>query len=89
MDLDPESYLILWTEIFDQLGRFWKCFMNCTCPLKTMQGEKKMFIVGTIYEEFQSTHAGYNNQQKFFPIEISDPNIKPYMFTISHLQDTY
>jgi hypothetical protein len=87
--LDPESYLILWTEIFDQLGRFWKCFMNCTCPLETMQGEKKMFIVGTIYEEFQSTHSGYNNQQKFFPIEISDPNIKPYMFTISHLQDTY
>jgi hypothetical protein len=87
--VDPESYVILWTEIYDELDRFWKCFMNNTCPLPTKQGQEKMFIVGTQFENFQRTHSGGSHQQYFWEPEISDPRFKSDIFTISNLQRTY
>jgi hypothetical protein len=84
--LDPTTYLILWTEIYDELGRYWKCFMNQTNDLKTDIGETKNFIVGTSYIDFQRTHAGVNVQNVK---AISSSEINTDMFTISYLQRTY
>ncbi len=87
--VDPESYLILWTEIYDENGRFWKMFTNYTNVLPTMQGDKKHFIVGTCFPDFVRIHSGLSNQQHFFEPEISNPKQKSNMFTISNLQKTY
>jgi len=56
--VDPETYLILWTEIYDDLNRFWKCFENLTSNIPTASGEEKNFIVGSHFIDFQRTHAG-------------------------------
>ena len=86
--IDPESYIIQWTEIYDELGRFWKCYIQHTAMLKTKQGAMKHSIVGSEYQDFQRTHSGLNDSCR-----INDPvvgiNITPRMFTISNLQKTY
>ena len=86
--LDPESYLILWTEIYDKNGRLWKCFMqNCTM-ITTAKGVQKHFNVGAQYEDFKRYHAGLSNQQFSSDPEISI-NIPDDMFTVGYLQKTY
>lgn len=86
--LDPESYLILWTELFDKKGRFWKCFMQNCNMVKTQTGQMTHFIVGSQFIDFQDRHAGLsNNQHTFDPVvscEIPDD-----MFSIAYLQKTY
>ncbi len=84
--VDPETYLILWTEIYDELGRFWKCFMNQTTDLKTDIGETKNFIVGSSFIDFQRTHAGASIQNIK---KISSSDVNRDMFSISFLQRTY
>ena len=82
--LDPESYYIQWTEIYDQLGRFWKCFENWTnqFPLEST-GEMKKVIVGTQFMDFQRTHCGISMQEcKGVGLRQVDQN----MFTINNLQ---
>jgi len=32
--IDPETYIIHWQEIYDELGRYWKCFMQPTQDFK-------------------------------------------------------
>lgn len=86
--LDPESYLILWTEIYDKNGRFWKCFLQHTDMLTTKIGEKKHSIVGTTYADFQRTHAGFSNNQKIYTPIVS-LEVKPEIFTVRYLQKTY
>ena len=86
--LDPETYLALWTEIYDQNGKFWKCFMNNTNVVSTAIGDKKQVIVGTQFQDFQRTHSGLNNQAYFYEPKISEPQT-PEMFTINYLQKTY
>ena len=84
--VDPESYLIMWTEIYDKAGQFWKCYMQNTNTLKTATGDEKQFIVGSQFLDFQRTHAGLSNQQSHFgPPEIS-VDVDPKIFTISNLQ---
>jgi hypothetical protein len=85
--LDPESYLILWTEIYDRKGSFWKCFMQNCAMVKTQTGAMKHFIVGSKYIDFQSKHAGLSNQQHTFEPVISGP-IPNDMFTVGYLQKT-
>lgn len=83
--LDPETYYILWTEIFDQKGRFWKCFMNNISIYKTEMGETKSNIFGTVFQDYQRTHGGHStNDMKGVSIDV-DPKI----FTITNLQRTY
>ena len=82
--LDPESYYIQWTEIYDNLGRFWKCFENWTnqFPLEST-GEMKKVIVGTEFMDFQRTHCGISLQEcKGVGLTQVDQN----MFTINNLQ---
>jgi len=83
--LDPESYLILWTEIYDKKGSFWKCFMQNCNMLKTQTGEMKHFIVGYQIIDFQAHHAGLaNHQQSSDPVISGD--IPKDMFTVGYLQ---
>ena len=87
--VDPESYLILWTEIYDAKGSFWKCFMQNADALKTSTGEKKHFIVGSQFADFQRIHAGLSDQQShYYSPEIS-VTVAPDMFTVGNLQKTY
>ncbi len=82
--LDPESYYIQWTEIYDNLGRFWKCFENWTnqFPLEST-GEMKKVIVGTQFMDFQRTHCGISLQEcKGVGLKNVDQN----NFTINNLQ---
>jgi hypothetical protein len=86
--VDPESYLILWTEIYDQKGRFWKCYMQHTNTLTTATGDEKQFIVGSQFLDFQRNHAGLSNQQSHFGLPEISVNVDPKIFTITNLQKT-
>ncbi len=86
--LDPETAIILWTEIYDANGKFWKCFMNNTNLLPTKTGDQKPFIVGTQYEDFQNVHAGLSQQDYFNKPEISI-DVPADTFTVGNLQKTY
>ena len=82
--IDPESYYIMWKEVYDNLDRFWKCFENWTQPNKEeATGEMKCVIVGTEFMDFQRTHSGSSIQEcKGVGLLKVDQN----MFTISNLQ---
>jgi hypothetical protein len=86
--LDPETAIILWTELYDQNGKFWKCFLNNTCPVPTKIGQMKPFIVGTQLVEFQRTHAGLSHQEYFYKPEVTI-DVKADIFTVGNLQKTY
>jgi hypothetical protein len=88
MYLDPETYLIMWLEIYDEKGRFWKCFGNFTRPLKTETGSMKPSIVGTVFNEFQRTHSGLSDSERIQAPRASLP-LSEKMFTIGYLQKTY
>jgi len=87
--VDPETYLILWQEIYDENGKFWKNFCNYTCPLPTKQGDMKPFIVGTCFPDIVRVHSGMSHQQYNYEPIISDPTLKSDIFTINNLQKTY
>ncbi len=86
--MDPESCIILWSEMYDQTGKFWKCFMNNTCPIQSKIGQMKPFIVATQVEEFQRTHSGLSDQQYFYNPEITI-DVPSDLFTVGNLQKTY
>ncbi len=86
--LDAETYTIMWQEMYDQLGRFWKCFCNHTQNIKTEQGEMKNFMVGYTMQDFQRTHSGYTDMTRYQPIKIGIP-VNPNIYTLSNLQKTY
>ncbi len=81
----PETYIIRWSEIYDQLGRFWKTFCMFTSDEKTKTGAVKNFIVGYSLIDFQRTHGGFNIQE----IEGISIDISPKKFTVGNLQKTY
>jgi hypothetical protein len=84
--MDPETYYIMYTDIYDQQGRFWKFMFNSTQPLKSNIGEMKPVIVGSHFFDLQRTHGGIANQQKITQPTISDVNVTAEMFTTSYLQ---
>jgi hypothetical protein len=87
--LDPETYYIMFTEIYDQQGRFWKLFFNSTQPLLSETGVMKPVIMGTHFYDLQRTHSGLSDQQRSGPPKISDASISAEMFTTGYLQKTY
>ena len=87
--LDPETYYIMFTEIYDQQGRFWKLFFNSTQPLLSETGVMKPVIMGTHFYDLQRTHSGLSDQQRSGPPKISDASISGEMFTTGYLQKTY
>ena len=82
--LDPETFIILWTDIYDQKGRFWKAFMQIMSNYKTLKGETTNNIAGSSFQDFQRAHSGYStNDFKAVSLEIS-----PKKFTITELRRT-
>jgi len=86
--VDPETFIILWTEIYDQNGKFWKSFMNNTNLLPTKTGDQKAFIVGTQFQDMQRNHSGLSDQDHFYKPEITI-DVPPDMFTVNYLQKTF
>jgi len=80
--VDPETFLVSWTEIYDRQMRLWKCFENLTCDVKTKNGETKNFIVGTHFVDLQRRHAGTWKNSRM-EVGISIPQ---NMFTLYNLQ---
>ncbi len=87
--LDPETYYIMHTDIYDQQGRFWKLFFNSTMPLRSESGTMKPVIIGTHFYDVQRTHSGLANSQIRTQPAVSDSTINADMFTTSYLQKTY
>ncbi len=80
--VDPETFLISWTEIYDRQMRLWKCFENVTSDVTTKNGETKNFIVGTHFVDLQRRHAGtWKNARVEVGIDIA-----PELFTLYNLQ---
>jgi hypothetical protein len=86
--IDPETYCIMWQEIYDQQGRFWKCFMSQTGMLQTASGETRAFIVGAQYHDFQRNHCGAADHQLYYEPQIGIA-VDGGMFTVGYLQKTY
>ena len=87
--LDPETYYIMWSEMYDKQGRYWRLFFNSTQPLKTETGVMKPVIVGTHFFDLQRMHSGISDQQKVSSPAISVSTITADMFTVSNLQRTH
>ncbi len=84
--MDPESYYIIWTELYDDLNRFWKCFEIYTTNIETKQGDTKKMIAGMNLVDFQRTHAS-------LPLHtiqgVGLKKVDKSMFTIYNLKKTY
>ena len=83
--IDPETYWIVWQEVYDEFGRFWKLFCQPNGDVKTVGGEIKSFMVGYFYQDFQRNHAGHVENK----IEGVGMDINPSVFTLNNLQKTY
>jgi hypothetical protein len=86
--VDPESYIILWSEVYDQNGKFWKCFMQNTNLLPTKIGDMKHFIVGSQFADFQRNHGGLSDQDHDYKPQITI-DVQADLFTVGNLQKTY
>jgi len=84
--IDPETYLLVWTELFDDLGRPWKCFESLRNNFKTQKGEFKNMITGVLMFDFQRTHASFVLNDI---LEVGTKNINRRLFTLSNLQKSY
>lgn len=83
--IDPETYIIHWQEIYDELGRYWKCFMQPTQDFKTENGEIKNFMAANVLQDFQRTHSGHTT----IKVNKIGQKVKTSLFNLSNLQDTY
>jgi hypothetical protein len=83
--IDPETYIIHWQEIYDELGRFWKCFMQPTQDFKMENGEIKNFMAANVLQDFQRTHSGHTT----IKVDKIGHKVSPKIFYLSNLQDTY
>ncbi len=84
--VDPETYLMLWTELYDELKRPWKCFEYLHADFKTNKGEMKNMIVGVMLLDFQRTHASLPLHEIY---EVGTEKVDKSMFTVSYLQQAY
>ncbi len=83
--IDPENYMIQYQEIWDQLGQYWKFFMQPTGPIKTELGETKSFAVGFQMHDLQRTHSGFTTND----IQKISHKVSPRKFMLSNLQKSY
>ena len=84
--LDPETYLVTWTEIYDDLGKFWKCFEVLNTEFPSKQGGTKIMPSGYITVDLQRAHAA-NLLIRYK--EIGQEKVDKTMFSMSNLQKTY
>ncbi len=84
--IDPETYLCTWTEIYDDLDRFWKCFEVLNTEFPSNKGGTKILPSGYLTMDFQRSHAA-NLLIRYQ--EVGLDRVDKRMFTISNLQKTY
>lgn len=83
--LDPETSIILATDIYDRKGKLWKYIEQFTQDIQTEQGEKKNYVVGCHVIDLQRVWAAVSTQTvRGVGIEVA-----PSMFTSANLQKTY
>ncbi|MCP4713990.1 MAG: DUF1329 domain-containing protein, partial [Deltaproteobacteria bacterium] len=83
--LDPETYMIQYQDLYDQLGRYWKLMMQPTGDVKTANGEMKSFSVSYQMHDMQRTHSGFTRND----VQKISHNIKSRLFSLSNLQKSY
>ena len=83
--VDAETYMIQYQEMYDQLGQYWKFFMQPTGDIKTAQGEMKSTAVFFEMHDFQRTHSGFTRND----IQKVSHNVKSRLFLLSNLQKSY
>ncbi len=81
--VDPESYIILWMEAYDQLDRYWKCFEFITNDVKTENGEMKKVYTSQASLDLQRIHGGFSKRLR---IKVGLSDVNPRMFTMQNLQ---
>ena len=84
--VDPETYLLNWTEIYDDLGKLWKCFEVLNTEFPSLMGGTKIVPSGYITIDMQRSHAA-NLMINYEEIGLEKVNKR--MFSISNLQKTY
>jgi hypothetical protein len=83
--VDPETYIILATEIYDRKGQLWKYIEQFTQDIKTESGEMKNYVVGCHVIDLERVWAAVSTQAvRGVGIEVS-----PDMFSASNLQKAY
>lgn len=83
--LDPESFYIMWQDMYDKQDRYWKTFMLLTSDYKTEQGHMRCMISGQVLQDFQRNHSGYSSYKRLG----TGVDINTNMFSMSNLQKTY
>jgi len=83
--VDAETFMIQYQEMYDQLGQYWKFFMQPTGGIKTAKGETKTFATFFQMHDLQRTHSGYTRND----IQKVSHNVKSKIFLLSNLQKTY
>jgi len=83
--IDPETYMIHWQEMYDQVGQYWKCFNQPTNNIRNANGEMKNFMSAYIMQDLQRKHSGQTK------ITVKGISIKMDLkqFSLSNLQRTY
>jgi hypothetical protein len=83
--IDPETFWIHWQEMYDQMGRLWKCYCQPTNNFKTAIGDTKNFMCGFMMLDLQRKHGGHTHM-KIKGISI---NVDENIFSLTNLQRTY
>lgn len=83
--VDPETHVILATEIYDRKGQIWKYIEQFTQDIKTESGEAKNYVVGCHVVDLQRVWAAVSTQD----VRGVGIAVSPDMFTSSNLQKTY
>jgi len=82
--LDPETYVVYWTDMYDSLGRYWKGYEFWTNPVKEeVTGHEKMYMAGGIFIDFQRMHGGCSKETK---VKVGMSEVNRNMFTIAYMQ---
>jgi hypothetical protein len=84
--IDPETNYIVWQEIWDKLGRYWKCYELVTADMPTELGQTKSIFVSYMNLDLQRNHAGMSviNVKG-----LATEKVKTNLYTLSNLQKTY
>ena len=84
--MDPETYYIGWQEVWDQVGQYWKCFLQNNGDVKMVNGEMKSFLVGFEMTDFQRKHGGFSDQSD---VQHIGKKISPKTYSLTNLQRSY
>jgi len=83
--IDPETYMIHWQEMYDQVGKYWKCFNQPTNNIKNDNGEMKNFMAAYIMQDMQRRHSGQTQVR----VKELGYKMSPKQFSLTNLQRTY